>query len=153
MADEICTPEEPSINMEQPTVSTEHPPPRTKGKKERKIPCRSKTRDNGKVQKKTRKAKRPLQRNSRKESPQLSSSCSRMPKRAIRPTIFICYHEQTKIQNENEQRRNKGHWRIQQCQITSCGARKCRAWARGQQLAAASSEAAWRNGETHGDQI
>lgn len=73
-----------------------------------------------------------------------------MPDKAIRPTIFICYHKESKLENENELSKNKEHWRIQPFQATSCEASKCRAWVRDLELAVASSEAAvekWSNSE------
>lgn len=207
MAGKICTPEEPSISIEQPNISMEQSAPKTKRKKEKKSPCQPKTRGSGKVrwsylcssspqvspsplpypcltqtpssthiptheasflsishplshpkqmpcwltllpfqvQKKTTKAKRSLQRNLRKKTPQSSPSCSGIRNAAIRPMIFICYHKLNEAHNENEQSGNMGHWKMQPSQVTSCAASKCRAWARNLELAAASSEAAVEN--------
>ncbi|CAD7682815.1 unnamed protein product [Nyctereutes procyonoides] len=127
--------------MKQLNKSMKQPAPRSRKKKEKKSSCRPKPRASGKVQKKTTKPKRPLQRNLRKKTPRASPSSSRMPNTAIRPTIFICYHKPSEKQNENEPRGNKKHWKIQTFQVTSCTASKCQAWARN----LASSEAAVEN--------
>lgn len=94
------------------------------------------------VQKKTTKAKRPHERNSRKESPQSSVSCPRILHIPIKPTTYICYHKPNKTPNENKKIRHKEHWKIQPFQLTCCESSKCRAWTRGLALATASSEAA-----------
>ncbi|VCW77807.1 unnamed protein product [Gulo gulo] len=145
MADKTCTPEERSISMEQPNPSTEKAAPRPKRKKEKKGPCQPKPRSSGKVQKKTTKAKRPLQRNLRKETSPSSPSCSRIRKAAIRPMIFICYHKGTKAHSEHGENGMQGHWKMQPSQVTFCAASKCRAWARKLELATASYEAAVEN--------
>lgn len=108
------------------------------------MPCRL-TLSPFQVQKKTTKAKRPLQRNLREKSSQSPPSCSRTRKVAIRPMIFICYHKGTKECSENGDSGIKEHWKMQPSQVTFCAASKCRAWARNLELATASYEAAVEN--------
>ncbi|XP_006944109.1 spermatid nuclear transition protein 4-like [Felis catus] len=131
--------------MKRSKRSMKQPAPRTKRKKGKKTSCQPKTRHGGKAQKKTKKTKRPLRRNVKNKPPQSSPSCLRMPHRRVRPTIFICYHKLNKTPSENEQSRNKKHWKLQPFQITSCAASKCRAWARNVESATAYCEVAIEN--------
>ncbi|DAA13320.1 TPA: mCG58077-like [Bos taurus] len=120
MADEICTPEEVNINVEN--TNTEQLAPRTK-KKEQRTSRQSKT----KAQKNS--VRRTLQNKSRKKS-QPFPSYPRVSNRRIRPTTFICYHRLKNNSYKHKLSSYKKQWKIQPFKVTSCANSKCRAWAR-----------------------
>ncbi|XP_037584257.1 uncharacterized protein LOC119467152 [Cebus imitator] len=150
MAKETYTPVKPKKKMKQPITSTKKPTPRTKEKKEKKNSCQQKTNENGKVEKKITKVKKPLQRNSGKK-PRSPPSCSKKPRKTMRPAVFVCHHKQNKTQNENQKSKPKKPQEVEirkasiedtgnvkPSQVTISAASKCRAWIRNVELATAS---------------
>ncbi|KAL0588258.1 hypothetical protein AAY473_039269 [Plecturocebus cupreus] len=143
MAKETYTPVKPKKNTKNPT-------PRTKEKKEKKKSCQQKTNESGKVEKKITKVKKLFQRNSRKK-PRSPPSCSKKPRKTMRPTILVCHHKQNETQNENQKSkperpqeveirkaRIEDTGNVKPSQVTISAASKCRAWIRNVQLATAS---------------
>ncbi|XP_012608191.1 sperm protein associated with the nucleus on the X chromosome N4 [Microcebus murinus] len=90
MAKEICTPEEPSIDMQQPTVSMEQPTPITKGRKEIKTLCQHNNKESDKVQMILIIVKLALQQNVNKM------------KKIKMPTIIVCFYRVHKKRNSNQ---------------------------------------------------
>nr|XP_035145181.2 uncharacterized protein LOC118150638 [Callithrix jacchus] len=151
--------------MKQPIISTKKPTPRTKKKKEKKNSCQQKTKENGKVEKKITKVKKPLQRNSRKK-PRSPPSCSKTPRKTMSPAVFVCHHKQNKTQNENQKSKCKKPQEVEirkasiedtgnvkPSQVTISAASKCRAWIRNVELATASPQVALGNRQSHKGQI